>query len=69
VEYRFALEQAETACLLAPEEAKYRIALGAAQYRAGKFEEARATLQKVEQGNKDMPAQLAFLMMSQHRSI
>ena len=30
-QYRFALMQAETACRLAPEEAKYRTMLGAAQ--------------------------------------
>src|SRR5262249_42814652 len=60
-QYRFALMQAETACRLAPEEAKYRTTLSAAEYRAGNYEEARRTLRKAEQGNKDMPAHLAFL--------
>jgi TolA-binding protein len=59
--------QAETACRLAPDEAKYRTTLGAAQYRAGKYKEARDTLQKAEQDNKDLPAQLAFLAMAQHQ--
>src|SRR5262249_25091031 len=51
-QYRFALMQAETACRLAPEEAKYRTTLGVAQYRAGKYKEALETLQKAEQSNK-----------------
>jgi WD40 repeat protein/tRNA A-37 threonylcarbamoyl transferase component Bud32 len=66
-QYRFALQQAETARWLAPDEAKYRTALGAAQYRTGKCKEARDTLKNAEQGNKDMPANLAFLAMAQHR--
>jgi tetratricopeptide (TPR) repeat protein len=66
-QHRFALMQAETACRLAPEEAKYRTALGAAQYRAGKYGEARETLRKAEKDNKDIPPNLAFLAMAQHR--
>jgi tetratricopeptide (TPR) repeat protein len=65
-QYRFALMQAETACRLAPEETKYLIALGAAQYRTGKYKEAGETLQKAEPTNKDMPAHLAFLTMAHH---
>jgi len=66
-QYRFALQQAETACRLAPEEAKYRTTLGAAQYRAGKCKEAIGTLEKAEQGNKESPAHLAFLTMTYHQ--
>jgi tetratricopeptide (TPR) repeat protein len=65
-QYRFALMQAETACRLAPEETKYRT-LGVAQYRAGNYEEALETLKKAKQGNKDVPANLAFLAMAQQR--
>jgi WD40 repeat protein len=66
-QYRFALQQAETACRLAPEEAKYRIALGVAQYRNRMYEDAHVTLKKAEQVNKDMPAHLAFLTLAQHQ--
>jgi hypothetical protein len=66
-QYRFALRQAETAFRLAPQEGWYRTALGLAQYRAGRYGEARETLMKAEQANKDVPANLAFLSMAQHR--
>src|SRR5262249_13247121 len=66
-QYRFALMQAETACRLAPGEAKYRTILGAAQYRAGKSAAAHKTLMNAEQGYPDLPANLAFLAMAQHR--
>jgi WD40 repeat protein len=66
-QYRFALQQAEAACQLAPGQVKYQTALGAAQYRAGKYEEARETLKKASQADKDTPAVLAFLAMAQHR--
>jgi WD40 repeat protein len=66
-QYRFALRQAETAWRLAPQEGRYRTALGLAQYRAGRCGEARETLMRREQANKDVPANLAFLSMAQHR--
>jgi tetratricopeptide (TPR) repeat protein len=66
-QYRFALRQAETACRLAPQEVQYRTALSLAQYRAGRYEEARGTLRKAERADQDVPANLAFLAMAQHR--
>src|SRR5262249_37007894 len=47
-QYGFALRQAETACRLAPAESSYHITLGLAQYRAGKYAEAAATLVRVD---------------------
>jgi eukaryotic-like serine/threonine-protein kinase len=64
--YQFALRQAETACRLAPEPVPYRNALGAAQYRNGKYQEALATL-TAAQPHEFAPADLAFLAMTQHR--
>jgi WD40 repeat protein/tRNA A-37 threonylcarbamoyl transferase component Bud32 len=66
-QYRFALKQAEAACQLAPGQGKYNTALGAAQYRAGKCEEACETLKKPDPANKDTPANFAILAMAQHR--
>jgi WD40 repeat protein/serine/threonine protein kinase len=48
-QYRLALQQTETACRLAPRQGSYQMALGAAQYRAGRFGEASKTLTKAEQ--------------------
>ncbi|MEX2139327.1 MAG: protein kinase [Pirellulales bacterium] len=64
----FAVAQMETACELAPDNAAYRIALGVAQYRHGKFQkeryaEAVATLTKCDQ---EQPTTLAFLALAQH---
>ena len=42
--YRRALQQAETACRLAPYRDAYRTTLGIAQYRVGKYREAVDTL-------------------------
>jgi tetratricopeptide (TPR) repeat protein len=47
-QYRFALRQAETAWRLAPKNTRYWTALGAAQYRAGQYSRARATLARAE---------------------
>jgi tetratricopeptide (TPR) repeat protein len=66
-QYQAALRQAEAACRVDPENADYRNTLGIAQYRAGKYEEARETLKKAEPVHKDAPASLAFLAMAQHR--
>jgi tetratricopeptide (TPR) repeat protein len=43
-QYRFALLQAEQACRLAPDRQEYRLCLGAALYRAGRYQEAIETL-------------------------
>jgi WD40 repeat protein/tRNA A-37 threonylcarbamoyl transferase component Bud32 len=45
---RFALRQAETACRLAPAQNKYLTTLGAAQYRAGQYAQARDTLAQAD---------------------
>ena len=70
--YRLALRQAEAACRLIPNDEGLLEALGVAQYRAGLYEEAVATLTRADQlqhgprGRAD-PADLAFLALSQHR--
>jgi WD40 repeat protein/serine/threonine protein kinase len=66
---RFALAQMKAACELAPEHAPYRIALGGALCRLGKFEkerypEALATLTKCD---PDHPGVLAFLAIARHQ--
>jgi WD40 repeat protein/tRNA A-37 threonylcarbamoyl transferase component Bud32 len=66
---QLALAQMRTACERAPDDASYRIALGVAQYRLGKFQqerypEALATLTRCDQ---DQPATQAFLAMTQHQ--
>ncbi len=68
VSYHFALRQAETACRLAPQQTEYPITLGMAQYRAGQYPQALATLTQAGQHHaKTMPAALAFLAMTQHQ--
>jgi WD40 repeat protein/serine/threonine protein kinase len=47
-QYDYALAQAEAACQLAPERAKYLGTLGAAQYRRGKYKEALASLTQTD---------------------
>jgi hypothetical protein len=66
-QYRFALLQAAHACRLAPDQGAYRATLGAAQYRAGRFAEAVATLEQAERLAELIPADLAFLALAQHR--
>jgi WD40 repeat protein/serine/threonine protein kinase len=66
---RFALAQAEAASERATGEEKYRIALGVAHYRVGRFQKghyakALAALAKCRQ---DHPVALAFLAMTQHQ--
>jgi tetratricopeptide (TPR) repeat protein len=60
-QYRFALLQAETACRLAPEQGRYRTALGAAQYRAGHYKEALSALAKADALHRAELAGLAGL--------
>jgi hypothetical protein len=66
---QFALAQMRAACDRAPEHAPYRIAVGVAQYRLGKFQKERyqgalATLSKCDQSH---PTTLAFLALTQHQ--
>jgi WD40 repeat protein len=66
---RFALAQVKAACDRAPDQPAYRIALGVAQYRLGKFRkeqysEALATLSKCDPRH---PTTLAFLAMTQRQ--
>src|SRR5262245_33067325 len=66
---RLALAQMKAACQRAPDQETYRIALGAAQYRVGKFQkesyaEALATLIRCDPNH---PASLAFLAMAQQQ--
>jgi tetratricopeptide (TPR) repeat protein len=59
-QYRFALQQAETACRLAPEQGKYLTTLGAAQYRAGDYKQALKTLTRAEQLHRATAAGLVL---------
>jgi tetratricopeptide (TPR) repeat protein len=66
-QYRFALLQAEHACRLARDRQDYRIGLGAALYRAGRYQEAIETLGRADRPDQSSPAALAFLVMAHHR--
>jgi hypothetical protein len=55
------------ACRLAHDRQGYRTGLGAAQYRAGLYREAIATLGGAEPANKCSPAVLAFLAMAHYQ--
>jgi tetratricopeptide (TPR) repeat protein len=61
---RRALEVARRACELRPENGAFLNTLGVAQYRAGLFEEARATLVHADRLNDGHPADIAFLAMT-----
>jgi tetratricopeptide (TPR) repeat protein len=65
---RRGLRLAETACQLDPDNWFHFNTLGVAQYRAGQYEKALATLKRSNElsGNRQ-PANLAFLAMTQHR--
>jgi WD40 repeat protein len=67
IQYRFALLQAEHACRLAPDRQEYRIGLGAALYRARRYQEAIETLKGADRLDKNSPAALAFLAMAHHQ--
>ncbi len=67
-QYHFALRQAEWACRLAPNEARCRSTLGAAQYRAGRYPEALATLAAADPQTRGNPAHLPFLAMAQYQA-
>jgi len=70
--YRRALRAAEAACRLSPDNMLILNTLGVAQYRAGKYADAAATLSRSDEFNSrapggPQPADLAFLAMSQYR--
>jgi tetratricopeptide (TPR) repeat protein len=70
--YRLALEQAETACRLEPDNADMLNTLGVAHYRAGHYREAVATLTESDRINSEgpsgpQPADLAFRALAHHR--
>lgn len=67
IQYRFGLLQAEQACRLAPYRKDYRIGLGAALYRAGRFREAIEALAGADSPDQGSSAVLAFLAMAHHR--
>ena len=71
-DYRQALRQAEAACRLSPDNGTYLNTLGVAQYRAGKYADAVATLTRSDQLNSrgpdgSIPADMAFLALAQYR--
>jgi tetratricopeptide (TPR) repeat protein len=66
-QYRFALMQARRACCLAGDRAGYRTALGAAQYRVGRYLEALETLRQANRDEKLVLANLAFQAIVQHQ--
>jgi Tfp pilus assembly protein PilF len=70
--YRLALRQAEAASKLAPTNGDLLNTLGVAQYRAGHYREAVATLTQSDRINSagargPQPADLAFLALAHHR--
>jgi tRNA A-37 threonylcarbamoyl transferase component Bud32/dipeptidyl aminopeptidase/acylaminoacyl peptidase len=66
--YRRALQQAEEACRLSPDNGMYLNTLGVAQYRCGLLPEALKTLRRSNKLNKDkQPEDLAFLALAHHR--
>jgi WD40 repeat protein len=67
IQYRFALLQAEHVCRLAPDRQEYRLGLGAALYRAGRYQEAIETLGRADRLDKGSPARLAFLAVAHHQ--
>jgi tetratricopeptide (TPR) repeat protein len=75
-EYRQALRWAEAACRLEPAQADplpgpFFTTLGVAEYRAGQYQQALATLMRADQLNashgESIPADLAFLAMARHQ--
>jgi hypothetical protein len=65
----FALAQTNAAYERAPDDAQYRLALGVAQYRLGKFqkEQYQNALTTLTRCDQDRPATLAFLAMTRHQ--
>jgi WD40 repeat protein len=67
IQYDFAFQEAQAASQLAPDQAKYRTALGWAHYRLGRYQEALALLARADQTGAASPADLAFLAMTHHQ--
>ena len=65
--YTRALEAARRACQLQSENGAFLNTLGVAQYRAGLFEDAHATLTRSDKLNDGHPADIAFLAMTLRR--
>jgi WD40 repeat protein len=66
--YQRGLRLAEVACRLEPENAMYVNTLGVAQYRCGLMTEALKTLTRSNAfNNGEVPSDLAFLALAQHR--
>jgi hypothetical protein len=66
-QYHFAWQQAQAACQLAAEPSSCQTTLGMAQYRLGKYDEAVRTLMQSDNSQKPIPADVAFLAMTQHQ--
>jgi WD40 repeat protein/tRNA A-37 threonylcarbamoyl transferase component Bud32 len=71
-EYREALQRAEVACRLVPQNGLYRNTLGVAQYRVGRYSDAVRTLTQSDQLNAPLfrgsiPADLAFRALARHQ--
>ena len=67
-DYRRGLRLAEVACRLEPDNGFYLNTLGVAQYRMHQYENAQSTLTRSNRLNGGrVPADLAFLAMTQHR--
>jgi WD40 repeat protein/serine/threonine protein kinase len=64
--YARALRMAETAWIQRPENNYFLSLLGVAQYRAGEYEKAVATLERAQQKGRSVPRDVAFLAMAQH---
>jgi hypothetical protein len=70
--YHWGLRLAEKATRLNPKNGDMMNTLGVAQYRAGRYSEALATLTRSRQmsaglGNSDLPADLSFLALTEER--
>jgi hypothetical protein len=66
-QYRIALLQSETAHRLAPDDPRYALTLGMAQYRAGNFKEAMETIMPLARNSEASIELTAFLAMTHHR--
>jgi hypothetical protein len=70
--YAAALRQAETACLLEPENGFYLNTFGVARYRVGKYQEALDALKRSDKLNSEsnlgrQPGDVAFLAMATYK--
>jgi hypothetical protein len=66
--YRRALQLAEAACAVMPDNIEYLNILGIAYYRVGNYQDALGTLGRCNELRKEsFPEDLAFLAMAQHQ--